>query len=101
MLHLQRPIDELHSILRAEPKIGQKEINRLPLQYINGAGNVRRHIDVIPVFQQTAQAVTGMLLVVNNEDGGLDRGHRTKGCKVSELFSANQLISQWRKRRSV
>ena len=71
----RRALDQGHAIFAAQPKIGQEKIDLLAFEHGHGPADVGRHIDVILVLQQTAQPVPGVLLVIDDEDGGLDGIH--------------------------
>jgi hypothetical protein len=67
--HLECAIDEGHAIVRAEAQIGEQEVDRLCFQKAQRSGNIRGDIDVEIVFERLAQAVPGILFVVDDEDG--------------------------------
>src|SRR5437879_1502231 len=69
-----------------------------PLEHVDRAGDVRRDIDVVLVLEQTPQSVARMLLVIDNEDGGLHLVHlanyRSSELMTTRSLSANRGIPQ-------
>ena len=69
--HFQGAIDQGHSIFAAEAQVGEKDVDLLAVEHIHRTGDIRRDIHVVIVLKQTPQAVARVLLVIDNEDGGL------------------------------
>ncbi len=69
--HLERAVDEGHAVVRAEPQVGQQQIDALGFQQGKRAGNVGGgvHLKIVFLLERTAQSLPGVLLVVNDEEG--------------------------------
>ena len=69
--HLQRAIDQQHSVFVPEAQIGEEHVDLLALEDVYRAGDVRRDIDIIIVLEQAAQPIARVLLIVNDQNSGL------------------------------
>ena len=61
-----------HPVFAAEAEIGEEHIDLLALEQVHRAGDVGGDVYVVIVFEQTPQSVARMLLIVNDQDNGLE-----------------------------
>src|SRR5882724_7685760 len=57
------------------------------LEHVHRTLDVGRDINVVIVFEQSAQSVARMLLVINDQDGGLDRIHESVSGRRCAIYS--------------
>ena len=75
MRKFQGALDQDHSVVPTEPQIGDEQVNLLSLEHIHRATNILRDIGVVLILEQTPQSIARMLLVIDDQDGGLKRVH--------------------------
>ena len=73
--HFQGAIDQGHSIFAAEAQVGEENVDLLAFEHIDRAGDICCDIHVILILEQLPKAVPSVLLVIDNEDGGLNEVH--------------------------
>ena len=64
----------VHPVLAGQPQIGDEHIDLFALEHIHRAGDVGRDIDIELILEQATHPVAGVLLVIDDEDGGLRHG---------------------------
>jgi hypothetical protein len=72
MRHFKRATDQQHSVFVPEAQIGEEHVDLLALEYVYRSGDVRRDIDIIIVLEQAAQPIARVLLIVNDQNSGLE-----------------------------
>ena len=70
--NFQCTIDQDHPVFAAEAEIGEEHIDLLALEHVHRASDVGGDVHVVIVLEQTAQSVARVLLVVNDQDNGLE-----------------------------
>ena len=87
--HFQCAIDQDHPIFAAEAEVSKKHIDLLALQHVHRTSNIGGDVHVVIVLEQTPQPVARMLLVVDDQDSGLD----IHGNCESQMLNARFLLS--------
>ena len=75
MRKFQGALDQNHSVVPAEPQVGDEQINLLAFEHIHGATNILGDISIVLILEQTPQSIARMLLVIDDQDGGRQRIH--------------------------
>lgn len=78
--HRQGLLKQFHAIVLAKAQIGEHDIDRVIAQVLQGLGGIGGHIAVELILQRQAQAVAGVLFVIDDQNGGWF-GHRSQGCE--------------------
>src|SRR6266566_2605686 len=69
--HFQSAIDQLHSVVATEAQIGQEHLDLLAFEDVHRASDISSDIHIVIVLQQPPEPIARMLLVIDDEDGGL------------------------------
>ena len=63
------PLEQVHPVVGAEAQVGQEQVDAVGFHDGLGPGCVGGDVDLVVVLQRGAQALAGIFLVVDDEDG--------------------------------